>query len=199
MTSKTRSYLTHIPVRSHLEADILSRESTWNILSCVKNAGAAGVSAEEVVKELNLPSTTVYTTLKELTRQEFVLVLPKERKKDPKERRKRYLCEKPTWGKYRIDPVFMNAISYESINRVLAEKLKEPILEVFSSLFEEFKTKGKLKSLLPVSEESRICPMCKRNHEATEFVFAIILAALDSFLTESPEFTKLLIEKGYAK
>ncbi len=199
MTPKTRSYLTHIPVRSHLEADILSRESTWNILSCVKNAGAAGASTDEIVKELNLPSTTVYTTLKELTRQEFLLVLPKERKKNPKERKKRYLCEKPTWGKYRIDPAFMNAISYENVIKILAEKLNQPILEVFSNLFEEFKTKSKLKSLLPVSEESRICPICKRNHEATEFVFAIILAALDSFLTESPEFTNLLIEKGYAK
>ena len=86
-----------------------------------------------------------------------------------------------------------------NVIKILAEKLNQPILEVFSNLFEEFKTKSKLKSLLPVSEESRICPICKRNQEATEFVFAIILAALDSFLTESPEFTKLLIEKGYAK
>ncbi|MGI0091894.1 MAG: hypothetical protein ACREBS_09305 [Nitrososphaerales archaeon] len=197
-TRNPKTYLTHIPVRSHLEADILSRESTWNILKAVKAVGAQGIVADEIVASLRLPSTLVYTTLKELLRLEFISVLPREKKKIPKERKRRYVCERTTWGKYRIDSDFMSIITYEGIAKALGEKLKVPILEFFSDLFGEFGTNSRLKPYVPVSEEVRICPICYRNHEATEFVFAIILASLDPFITESKEFRELLIQKGYA-
>ena len=193
---KSKSYLTHVPVRSHHEADILSKENSWNILGCIRAAGALGIAADDIVKELNLPPTIVYTTLKELRRLEFISMLP--RGKNNKERKKRYLCERPTWGKYRVDPDFMNAVVYEGVTKSLGEKLS-PMIETFASLFEEFKEKNKLKSFAPVPEPNRICPICSRNHEATEFVFAILLAAIDNFLNESEEFRKLLLEKGYAR
>jgi hypothetical protein len=194
---KSKSYLTHIPVRSHLEADILSKESTWNILGRVRAAGASGIAAQDIVKELDLPATIVYSTLKELRRLEFISILPKDR--NNRERKRRYVCERATWGKYRVDSAFMHAISYEGVTRVLGEKLKGSMLEVFSNLFDEFATKSKLRPFAPVSDESRICPICNRNHEASEFVFAILLATLDTFITESNEFRELLVEKGFAR
>lgn len=194
---KSKSYLTHVPVRSHHEADILSKERSWNILGYVRSAGASGVAADEIVRELNLPATLVYTTLKELRRLEFVSVIP--RRKNNKERKKRYVCERPTWGKYRVDSAFMNAIAYEGVTRSLGEKLRKPILETFSNLFEEFREKSKLKPFAPVAEENRICPICGRNHEATEFVFAILLATIDTFINESEEFRELLLQKRFAR
>lgn len=193
---KSKSYLTHVPVRSHHEADILSRENSWNILECIRGAGAHGIAADEIVRDLDLPPTLVYTTIKELRRLEFISIVP--RNKGNKERKKRYLCERPTWGKYRIDPAFMNAIAYEGVTKSLGEKLN-PMIENFSNLFEEFRARNKLKPFAPIPEQSRICPVCNRNHEATEFIFAIMLATVDTFLNESEEFRQLLVDKGYAR
>ena len=192
------TYLTHIPVGSYHEADILAKESTWNILEFVRAAGATGAAAEEISKGLRLPPSLVYATLKELRRLEFVSILPRDKRKI-KERRKRYLCERITWGKYRIEGSFMTALEYEGVTKRLTERLKVPILDVFSGLFEEFQSKSKLKSFLPKAGPDRICPICDRNHEATEFVYAAILASLDPFITESKEFRNLLVKNGYAR
>jgi hypothetical protein len=191
-----KTYLTHIPVRSYLEADILSKESTWNILGYVRNAGAGGATANEISQDLELPPSLVYSTLKELHRLEFISILPRGRKKT-KDRKKRYLCERTTWGKYRIDPAFADAIEFEGIVRRLTDKVKSPILDVFTQIFDEFNSKRRLRPFLPAVGESMLCPVCGRNHEATEFVYAIILAALDPFITKSPEFRGLLARQGY--
>lgn len=92
----------------------------------------------------------------------------------------------------------MDVIEYEGVTRRLTDKLRTPILEAFSELFDEFGSKSRLRPYLPSAKESRICPICMRNHEATEFAFALILAAVDPFITESKEFRGLLIERGYA-
>lgn len=191
-------YLTHIPVRSYLEADILSKESTWNILGFVRAAGAGGASADDIVKGLGLPASLVYSTLKELRRLEFISVLPRDKRR-PHERKRRYLCERTTWGKYRVDGRFMGVISYEGVTKRLTGVIRGPILETFSELFDEFKSKGRLRPFLPLEADERICPVCNKNHEALEFVYAIILAALDPFITESTEFRDMLVEKGYAR
>ena len=93
----------------------------------------------------------------------------------------------------------MTVIAHEGITKRLIEILKMPILEEFSELFDEFASKIRLRPYLPAAGEGRICPICGRDHEATEFVYALLLAALDSFITESEEFRDLLIAKGYAR
>lgn len=190
------SYLTHIPIGSPFEADILSRESTWNILGHVKAAGTTGAAADEISNDLGLPRSLVYSTLKELRRLEFVSMLPHSRKKT-KERKKRYVCERTTWGKYRVENSFLDALAFEGITTRLTEKLKGPILEAFSEVFDEFISKRRLKPFLPVGGEGSVCRVCGRNHQATEFAYAILLAALDPFITESQEFKALLAKKGY--
>lgn len=93
----------------------------------------------------------------------------------------------------------MNVLAYEGITKHITERLGKPVLDIFSDLFEQFRSKTRLKPFLPSPGEKGICPVCGRNHEAAEFVYALILAALDPFITESKEFRDLLIEKGYAR
>lgn len=197
-SNRPREYLTHIPVRSYLEADVLSRESTWNILGHVRMAGAAGATTDEIAKTLGLPPSAVYSTLKELRRLEFVSILPRAKKRRA-ERKKRYLCTRTTWGKYRINGQFVDALAYEGATKKLTEALEGPLLQQFSRLFDEFGSKSALRPYLPERGDGRICPICDKSHEATEFAYAVLLAVLDPFITESPEFRNLLIEKGYAR
>ena len=196
-TRRQQGYLTHIPVRSHLEADILSREKTWNILDRVRKAGAAGVAADEIVKALGLPPSEVYSILKELERLEFVSILPRDKKRN-KERKRRYVCERTTWGRYRVDSHFLDLVTDEGVIGRLTAELKGPILQAFSKLFEDFRSRRRLQPYLPSPGPDRVCPICGRSHEATEFVYAVLLAALDPFITESAEFRGLLVSKGYA-
>jgi DNA-binding transcriptional ArsR family regulator len=196
--SGSATYLTHIPVGTYHEAGILAKESTWNILAYVRAIGASGAAADEISRGLGLPPSMVYSTLKELRRLEFVSIIPRDRRR-AKERKKRYVCERITWGKYRIEGSFMNALELEGMTKRLTEKLRAPILELFTGVFEEFQAKSELRRFLPKAEAERICPICDRNHEATEFVYAAILAALDPYITESKEFRHLLVEKGYAR
>ena len=55
-----------------------------------------------------------------------------------------------------------------------------------------------VKPFLPNSSEGNICPKCSRNHEAMEFFYAIILMAIDRFITESKDFSHFLSERGWS-
>ncbi len=193
-----RTYLTHFPVQSYLEADVLSKESTWNILEYARRAGARGVTAEELSKALNLPASVVYSTLKELRRLGFVFIYPREKGK-AKDRKRRYVCDKSTWGKYGVDNEFLNAMTFSGITDEVIERLRPGIVGALSKAFEEFRGKRELKAFLPQASGDNICPRCKRSHEAMEFVYAIVLRAIDKFITESDEFRKFLAERGYSR
>ncbi len=176
---------------------MLSKESTWKMMQYIREAGAIGVSADEVSKELNLPPSIVYSTLKELRRLDFVFIYPRE-KRSRNERKKRYVCERGTWGKYGIDPQFVNALRFSGQIDSTNEKLKENLLEIFAGVHNDFSSRKELKSFLPNSNDASICPKCSRNHEAMEFFYAIILSAVDSFISESKEFNAFLSERGWS-
>ncbi|MDV3277888.1 MAG: winged helix DNA-binding protein [Nitrososphaerales archaeon] len=196
--AEAKIYLTHFPVQSFLEADALSKESTWTILENIRKAGARGVSADEISKALNLPSSVVYSTLKELRRLEFVFVYPREKKRR-NERKKRYVCERATWGKYGINPDFLTALKLEGEVYKTNEKLTPILLEVLGNVYEDFEKKTQLKMFLPRAREENICPKCDRSHEAMEFFYAILLKAMDSFITESDEFRHFLTQRGFSR
>jgi hypothetical protein len=194
---RARTYLTHFPVQSYLEADVLSKESTWNILEYARRAGARGVTAEELSKTLNLPASVVYSTLKELRRLGFVFIYPREKGK-VKDRKKRYVCDKSTWGKYGVDNEFLNAMSFAGITDEVIESLRPALVSALSKAFDEFKSRKELKVFLPQSSRNNICPKCGRSHEAMEFVYAIVLRAIDKFITQSDEFRGFLAQRGYS-
>src|SRR2546428_12504191 len=65
--------------------------------------------------------------------------------------------------------------------------------------FDEFTRKTELRAFLPTPNEENICLRCGRSHEAMEFVYALVLRAIDTFITDSEEFRKFLAARGYSK
>jgi len=198
-TSKTKNvktYLTHFPVKSYLEADILSREVTWRIMDSIRQAGSRGVTAEDIIEREHVPASAVYSTLKELYRLKYVFLYPRS-KKSRGERRKRYVCERSTWGKYGIDAEFDLVLKMSGVLDRVTHETRQPIMKAFREVYEEFNSKKELQSYLP-TKESNICPNCHRSHEAMEFFYAILLRSMDLTITESDEFKRFLVDRGYA-
>ena len=71
----------------------------------IRQAGANGITAEEITKKESIPASVVYVTLKELYRLEFIFLYPRS-KQIKSERKRRFVCERGTWGKYAIDREF---------------------------------------------------------------------------------------------
>jgi len=193
----TKIYLTHFPVESYLEADILSKESTWQMMEFLRKKGATGVTADEVSKKLDLPLSVVYSTLKELYRLKYIFVYPREMQSRG-ERKKRFVCDKATWGKYGINQEFADALSLEGEIDYMMEKLRQPILETLGEVYGDFAEKKPLQKFLPMKGGAHICVKCGASHEAIEFFYALLLRTADILLTESDEFRQFLIKHEYA-
>lgn len=191
-----KTYLTHFPVKSYIEADILSKETTWRIMDYIRQAGAHGITAEDIIEKEKIPASVVYSTLKELYLLEYVFLYPRE-KKDRRERRKRFVCERSTWGKYGIDDEFDATLRVSGLLESITEEMRAPVMKVFREVYEQFSTKRELQKFLP-TEQTNICPNCQRSHEAMEFFYAILLRSIDLMITESDEFKKFLVDIKYA-
>lgn len=198
-TAKTKNikiYLTHFPVTSYLEADILSKETTWRIMNYIRQAGAKGITAEDITQKEKIPASVVYSTLKELYRLEFIFLYPRE-KKGKGERKKRFVCERSTWGKYGIDEEFDAALKVSGLHERIIEEMRQPVMKALLETYNHFSTKKELQRFLP-TKQTNICPNCQRSHEAMEFFYATLLRSIDLMITESGEFKKFLVDKGYA-
>lgn len=191
-----KTYLTHFPVKSYIEADILSKETTWRIMDHIRQAGAKGITAEEITREEQIPVSIVYTTLKELYRLEYVFLYPRQ-KKEKGERKKRFVCERGTWGKYGIDKEFDTVIKINGFTETIMKDMRLPIMKTFEEVYDKFSSKKELQQFLP-TKDTNICPNCQRSHESMEFFYAILLRSIDLMITESKDFKEFLIEKGYA-
>lgn len=191
-----KTYLTHFPVKSYLEADILSKETTWHIMDYIRQSGAKGITAEDIIEKEKIPASVVYSTLKELYRLEYVFLYPRE-KKGKGERRKRFVCERSTWGKYGIDDEFDAMLKVSGLLESITEEIRIPVMKVFREVYEQFSTRRELQKFLP-AKQTNICPNCQRSHEAMEFFYATLLRSIDLMITESDEFKKFLIERAYA-
>ena len=188
--------MTHFPVKSYIEADILSKETTWRIMDRMRQAGAKGITAEEITQQEQIPASIVYTTLKEVYRLEFVFLFPRKKRKKG-ERKKRFVCERGTWGKYGIDKEFDTIIKIHGITEAIMNDLRQPIMKTFEEIYDKFSSKKELHQFLP-TKDTNICPNCQRSHESMEFFYAILLRSIDLMITESKEFKEFLINKGYA-
>lgn len=195
-TRNIKTYLTHFPVKSYIEADILSKETTWRIMDYIRQAGAQGITAEDIIEKERIPASVVYSTLKELYRLEYVFLYPRE-KKVKGERRKRFVCERSTWGKYGIDDEFDATLKVSGLLESITEEMRLPIMKALREAYEQFSTKRGLQKFLP-TKQTNICPNCQRSHEAMEFFYATLLRSIDLMITESDEFKKFLKDIGYA-
>jgi len=163
----------------------------------IRQAGAKGITAEEITKEEQIPVSIVYTTLKELYRLEYIFLYPRQ-KKDKGERKKRFVCERGTWGKYGIEKEFDTVIKINGILEMVIKDMRHPIMKTFEAIYDQFSSKRELQQFLPI-RDTNICPNCQRSHESMEFFYAILLKSIDLMITESAEFKEFLIKKGYAK
>lgn len=191
-----KTYLTHFPIKSYIEADILSKEVTWRIMDDIRQAGANGITAEEITKKESIPASVVYVTLKELYRLEFIFLYPRS-KQIKSERKRRFVCERGTWGKYAIDREFDAALKVNELFESIMYDLKEPIMKVLKDTYDQFSARRELQRFLP-TRNTNICPNCQRSHEAMEFFYATILRTIDLMITESDDFKRFLLDKGYA-
>jgi predicted ArsR family transcriptional regulator len=66
MTRKVNRYLISIPIVDIHEAKILGSDTNWNIINVLRDAGAEGLSAEQISKEIRVPIHSVYGDLKQL-------------------------------------------------------------------------------------------------------------------------------------
>ena len=46
----------------------------------LRQAGAKGVTAEDIIKKEKIPSSVVYSTLKDLYRLEYIFLFPRDKK-----------------------------------------------------------------------------------------------------------------------
>lgn len=195
-TNNIKTYLTHFPVKSYLEADLLSKETTWRIMDHIRQSGAKGITAEDITEREKIPASVVYSTLKELYRLEYIFLYPREKK--PKgERRKRFVCERSTWGKYRIDQEFDSVLRGSGILERITDEMRRPVTRALQDAYDQFGATKELRRFLP-SKDADVCPNCQRSHEAMEFFYATLLRSLDLMITESEEFKRFLVDKGYA-
>ena len=191
-----KTYLTHFPVKSYHEADLLSKETTWRIMDHLRQSGSQGITAADITAKEKIPASVVYSTLKELYRLEFIFLYPSEKK--PKgERRKRFVCERSTWGKYRIDQDFDSALRVSGILERITDEMRQPVTNALQDAYEQFGATKELQKFLP-SKQVNICPNCQRSHEAMEFFYATLLRSIDLMITESEDFKKFLVDRGYA-
>jgi ribosomal protein S25 len=190
------TYLTHFPVKSYQEADLLSKETTWRIMDHIRQAGAQGITVEDITRREKIPASIVYSTLKELYRQEHVFLYPRE-KKQKGERKKRFVCERSTWGKYRIDQEFDAALRVSGVLERTTEELRQPVMNALRDAYQQFGDSKGLQRFIP-TKQTNICPNCQRSHEAMEFFYAVLLRSIDLMITDSDDFKKFLVARGYA-
>jgi hypothetical protein len=127
---------------------------------------------------------------------EFIFLYPREKKRKG-ERRKRFVCERSTWGKYRIDQEFDSALKVSGILERITDEMRQPVTRALQDAYEQFGAAKELQRFIP-SKNANICPNCQRSHEAMEFFYATLLRSIDLMITESEDFKKFLVDKGYA-
>jgi hypothetical protein len=162
----------------------------------IRQSGSQGITAADITAKEKIPASVVYSTLKELYRLEFIFLYPSE-KKLKGERRKRFVCERSTWGKYRIDQEFDSALRVSGILERITDEMRQPVTKALQDAYEQFGATKELQKFLP-SKEVNICPNCQRSHEAMEFFYATLLRSIDLMITESEDFKKFLVDRGYA-
>ena len=185
-------YVAHYTVNSPREARALSRQGSWDVLQYVRASGGRGVSPGEASRILNIPSSDVYSIIKELSRLGYVFPIPKE--KMPRgERRKKYVYDGFTWKRYQIDERLNQALEQGSLLKDFAYDLSRTLFSGLTRIHDDL-TKNS-SQLLPSKEPAQFCPKCGLNHEAIELFHAITLAAL--VMIEADHMEEFLSQLGY--
>lgn len=197
MDRKVNRYFVTIPIFNIKEAKYLGSETNWEIMEVLRDAGIKGLSAEEISKEIEIPTQSVYSILSKLEAAGLIegstrrAHLGRPTKEEAKQRSSgkptKFYTENIPWGYSGIDEEFKESLNplltdmEQNVNELRQKWL--PILDRIVSIYET----GKLKKFFPQDE---IHEECGYSHEAQEFLCAISLSLLWKIL-EGEEYDKL--------
>lgn len=180
-------YLDSIPVTSESDAKILGSAAGWEILEELRGVGIDGLTVNEIAASLDLPTSTVYGVLRQLTAAN--LVKQKRYKKKvgaPDKKRREDELRTGKKKKIYLENINWGAISFDDDFGLFVEKKVKEIIEQSdisgqcSSLIDKIIAKMKAdadgKDMLP---SKNICPNCEKDHEAAELIWALLLAIID--------------------
>ena len=193
---RVRAYVTHAPVNTPLEAQVLSRKDAWDVLSYVRASGRNGVTAGELARALAIPLGDVYSVLRKLADTELIFKTPRGIR-PWNERSRRYAFEKLSWKRYGLEKSLTRGLEEDQVLSGLVQKLMNQFLAATTMIHDRMHGTD-LTSILPRSGESNFCVECGTSHEAIDFFSALTIAIGKTFI-ESDEFKTLLFKLGYSR
>jgi len=192
---KMNRYFHSIPVCDYRQARALGSRTNWEIIEALRDAGSAGLTAKEMMKELSLSKNTVYGALRFLEgpSEDSAWIVSRRPPKHPGKKHQeekfrtvkgekelpqrielvgtatRIYVEEVPFGRGYVDADFAEVINPIVKKAVL--ELKEKWAEIIDSVIEQCK-KDKKKEYFP-DHDDKPCEECGVKHEAYEFVEAV--------------------------
>jgi hypothetical protein len=192
------------------ELDVVNKGSNRIILNALKEVYPSGLNATELSEKTGLPLKTVYSSLKELNAELFINELGRPRKtrgrplkkvlqSNDGERSMKYVIEDMSRiydiyasypeGNYPLAPgnseysdefiaAWHKFVSKEEVEEICAHLLK--FVEKNLRIVNEDKN-DEIKNWAPTKKFEYCCTQCGINHEARDFIRAVLLHLIDHF------------------
>jgi len=195
-------YFESIPITSERQAIVLASPSSWEIINELRHEGVKGLTVEELSDKLDIPKSTIYHVLKELraagfveTRRSLKKIGRPSKEMEEEEKRtgkqKKIYVENIPWGMWSFDHDF-DRFATEYLDGIIDESnIFEHYIQLIDEIVENMKEDSYLKQFLP---SDQICYICKKNHQAEEFVRALVSLISDRIM-ENHEFMMHVNEK----
>ena len=193
---ETNAYFTHMGVIDSGEASTLAKEHTWSIFEILRKAGAKGLTAKEVVDEIEQlegvkPSESkIYALLKLLKEMRLL-----HRHYD-KEKEAQAYTQISLAGQIEIDTDFFDD-NKDKMGKFIERELFPVFQRFLEKTISELDSDKKTKDWLPDHGKHCYCVRCHINHEAEEFADCIINIASSLFM-DSDSFIKFVKKNEFA-
>jgi DNA-binding MarR family transcriptional regulator len=183
-------YLESIPLVSQTEAKVLGSGSGWEILDELRESGIDGMTVDEIAEKMDVPKSTVYAILRQLSAAGFVktkrykkrIGAPNKDRRDDELRtgkKKQIFMEAIPWGSIAYNEDF-NLFIEKSANDIIDDSdIAAECAALVGKIMKKMKTDPDGKELLP---ENKVCPSCDLDHEAREMIWALLMAICDRVL-----------------
>lgn len=218
MEEKPKSRVNYTPFISVIDkedARIIGKEGLFEVLMAVYESGSRGITAKKTAEELNISVQSVYNHLESLVHLGAL-----KARTASELRRKTAHPGRPKGSKVGRGKK-MGKVFYEACNADINILIGEPVFdEDFKETFDEIATPkdarkvlrefskattGVLEYFLPKLEKhkekvwptDKNCPFCEVNHDAREFVRAIVLRVAMGYLEKSERYESLMLKHKF--
>lgn len=194
--TESNSYFTHMGIDSPAEASILANEYAWSIIEIVQLTGSRGITAEEVQSKIEekegikISRSKTYALLRRLYEMQFL------HKHYDTYKNAQVYTQSGVVGQIDLDPEFLVDVE-DKMEIVITKKLFPAFQEYVEKTIEELDSDEATRHWLPYTGKYSLCERCHINHEAEEFVDALISSASFLFL-RSNGFVKFAKNKKFA-